>query len=109
MEAKILKGRVNIKVYDSSEKDGWKHTNVQAWVCGPLCIHYAHPKHRRSVYTLSLTYNGVAVVGKMRIARWKLEEMMKLLVEMDGWNEDSDIIAENSVLREAVLPLYKYQ
>ena len=108
MEATVLKGRVSIKVSDD-EEETWNWTNVNAWVCGPLCIHHSPPLYKRGVYTLTLTTEGIAVVGKMRIARWKLEEMMKLLVELDGWNEDSEVIAKNSVLREAILPLYKYQ
>ena len=108
MEAKILKGRVNIKV-NSDRHSGYERTNVQAWVCGPLCIHHSPPNYKRGVYTLTLTTEGIAIVSKMRIARWKLEEMMKLLVEMDGWNEESTVIEKNSVLREAILPLYKYQ
>ena len=108
MEATVLKGRVNIKIYHTAT-DGYIPTSVNAWICGPLCIHHSPPLYKRGVYTLTLTAEGVVVVGKMRIARWKLEEMMKLLVELDGWNEDSKVIAENSVLKEAVLPLYKYQ
>ena len=107
MEAKILKGRINIKVYDYTRDN--KHINVEAWVCGPLCIHHSPPLYKRGIYTLTLTAEGVVVVGKMRIARWKLEEMMKLLVELDGWNEEEDAIAKNPILREAVLPLHKYQ
>lgn len=106
METAILRGRVSIRLYDRDEND---KTMVDAWVCGPLCIHHTPPLYKRGVYTLTLTAEGISVVSGMRIARWKLEEMMKLLVEMDGWNEDSEIIKHNEELRDAIRPLYKYQ
>jgi hypothetical protein len=107
-ESTVLKGRVNLIVYNNATREN-ETINVQAWVCGPLCIHHSPPLYKKGVYTLTLTAEGLVVVGKMRIARWKLEELMKLLVEMDGWYDESDVIAKNSELREAVLPLYKYQ
>lgn len=104
----ILKGRVKIKMYDKT-LFAYTNTMVDAWVCGSLCIHHVPPLYKRGRYTLTLTADGRAVVSSMRIARWKLEEMMKLLVEMDGWNEEPDTISKNQELREAIRPLYKYQ
>lgn len=107
MELTILRGKVGIRMWKDG-KEGEK-TMVDAWVCGPLCIHRTPPLYPRGRYTLTLTAEGIAVVSSMRIARWKLEEVMKLLVEMDGWNEEPDTISGNQELKDAVRPLYKYQ